>query len=326
MLLNTEFLSALGHRIAYRDAMPTLTVTHEAPLELIRQHPSLAVELVRATLGIPLPEDLEARLGPTDLNNVVPAQFTADSVITLHDPGTGEPVLVVIIEPQGRADFDKQYSWPAYVTNVRRAAKCPRAVLVVICPDPAEGEKCRQVIATGHPGFDLWPIVIDPLHAPSTEGAGPWLLIFDACLGVVEMGTEPGASRILSAVHDAGSSDADRKRLITLILKAAPAAARQILEDLMATTEWKSDFVESFVNVGLEQGLEQGRELGRAQGIAEGAMRAKADDVLKILDARQLKPTKDQRGQVTAATDLAQLDLWFDRALTAATATEVFAD
>jgi hypothetical protein len=310
--------------------MPTLTVAHEAPLELIRQHPSLAADLVRSTLSIPLPDNLEARLGPTDLNNVVPAQFTADSVITLHDPGTGEPVLVVIIEPQGRADFDKQYSWPAYVTNVRRAAKCPRVVLIVICPDPAEGEKCRRVITTGHPGFDLWPIVIDPLHAPSTEDASPWLVIFDACLGVLDAGTEPGARRILNAVHDSGTSAADRKRLVTLILKAAPAAARQILEDLMATTEWKSDFVESFVNVGieqgLEQGLEQGRELGRAEGIAEGAMRAKADDVLKILDARQLKPTKDQRGQVTAATDLAQLDRWFDRALTAATAAEVFAD
>ena len=302
--------------------MPTLTVTHEAPLELIRQHPSLALELVRATLNVPLPEGLEARLGPTDLNNVVPAEFTADSVVTLHDPGTGEPVLVVIIEPQGRADVDKQYSWPAYVTNVRRAAKCPRAVLVVICPDPAEGENCRKGIPTGHPGFDLLPIVIDPLHAPDPEDGSPWLLIFDACLGVLEMATEPGARRVLNAVHDSATSAADRERLITLILKAAPAAARQILEDLMATTEWKSDFVESFVNVGMEKGLEQGRE----QGIVEGAIRAKAEDILKILDARHLKPTKDQRGQVNAATDLAQLDRWFDRALIAATAAEVFAD
>jgi hypothetical protein len=89
----------------------------------------------------------------------------------------------------------------------------------------------------------------------------------------------------------------------------------------MATTEWKSDFVESFVNVGIEKGLEQGRELG----IVEGTIRAKAEDILKILDARHLKPTKDQRGQVNAATDLAQLDRWFDRALTAANAAEVFA-
>jgi len=298
--------------------MPTLTVTHEAPLELIRQHPSLALELVRAALNVPLPEGLEARLGPTDLNNVVPAEFTADSVVTLHDPGTGEPVLVVIIEPQGRADVDKQYSWPAYVTNVRRAAKCPRAVLVVICPDPVEGEKCRKGIPTGHPGFDLSPIVIDSLHAPNPEGGSAWLLIFDACLGALEMGTEPGARRVLNAVHDSATSAADRERLITLILRAAPAAARQILEDLMATTEWKSDFVESFVNVGIEK--------GREQGIVEGAIRAKAEAILKILDARHLKPTKDQRGQVNAATDLAQLDRWFDRALIAATAAEVFAD
>jgi hypothetical protein len=94
----------------------------------------------------------------------------------------------------------------------------------------------------------------------------------------------------------------------------------------MATTEWKSDFVESFVNVGIEKGLEQGLEQGRELGIVEGTIRARAEGVLKILDARQLKPTKGQRGQVTAATDLAKLDRWFDRALTAATAAEVFAD
>jgi hypothetical protein len=307
-----------GDPVAYRDAMPTLTVTHEAPLELIRQHPALAVELVRATIGLPLPAGLEARLGPTDLNDVIPAQYTADSVVTLHDQATGEPFMVVIVEPQGRADADKQYSWPAYVTNVRRAAKCPRAVLLVICPDPVEAEKCRKGISTGHPGFDLWPIVIDPQHAPSTEGASPWLVVFDACLGVLDMGTDSGARRVLDAVHDVGASAADRRRLVTLILETAPAAARQILEDLMATTEWKNDFVESFVNVGIEKGREEGR--------AEGAMRAKAEDILKILDARYLQPTKAQREQVNAATDVAQLDRWFDRALTAATAAEVFTD
>lgn len=310
MLPSSQFRYELQYRLAYRDGMPTLTATHEAPLELVRQHPSLAIELVRATLNVPLPDNLEARLGPTDLNYVVPAQFTADSVITLHDPVTGEPVLVVIVEPQGREDFDKQYSWPAYVTNVRRAAKCPQAVLVVICPDPIEGEKCRQSIHTGHPGFNLSPIVIDPQHAPNPEGASPWLVIFDACLGALNIDAEPVARRILDAVHDSGASSADRTRVVTLILKAAPAAARQILEELMATAEWKSDFVESFVNVGIEQ----------------GAIRSRAEDILKVLDARNLKPTSVQRELVSTASDLAGLDRWFDRALTAATADEVFAD
>jgi hypothetical protein len=66
--------------------MPTLTVTHEAPLELIRQHPRLAVDLVQAMTSVSVPTDARVRLGPTDANSVVPAQFTADSVVIVDDP------------------------------------------------------------------------------------------------------------------------------------------------------------------------------------------------------------------------------------------------
>lgn len=62
------------------------------------------------------------------------------------------------------------------------------------------------------------------------------------------------------------------------------------------------------------------------QGIAEGEAKGKAEAVLKLLDARGLAPTDEQRQQVTASTDPAQLDRWFDRAITARTAAEVFAD
>lgn len=62
------------------------------------------------------------------------------------------------------------------------------------------------------------------------------------------------------------------------------------------------------------------------QGIAEGEAKGKAEAVLKLLDARGLAPTDEQRRQVTASTDAAHLDLWFDRAITASTAAEVFAD
>ena len=62
------------------------------------------------------------------------------------------------------------------------------------------------------------------------------------------------------------------------------------------------------------------------QGIAEGEAKGKAEAVLKLLDARGLAPTSEQRRQVASSTDTAQLDLWFDRAITASTAAEVFAD
>ena len=57
-----------------------------------------------------------------------------------------------------------------------------------------------------------------------------------------------------------------------------------------------------------------------------GVRREHGRAVLKLLDARQLAPTTEQRQQVTSCTDAVQLDLWFDRAITAGTAAEVFAD
>jgi hypothetical protein len=100
--------------------MPTLTVAHEAPLELIRQHPDLAVDLVRAMTSVPVPAGGHARLGPTDASSLVPAQFTADSVVIVDDPGSGLPALVIVVEPQGRDDKTKAYAWPAYLANVNR--------------------------------------------------------------------------------------------------------------------------------------------------------------------------------------------------------------
>jgi hypothetical protein len=166
----------------------------------------------------------------------------------------------------------------------------------------------------GHPGLELRPIVIDPEHAPGDEGANPYLLLFLACLPALDMEDPNIARRVLEAIRDTGASIAERKTLTTIILVRASESARRLLEGLMSTMEWKSDFIESFV----EQGLEQGRE----QGLA----RAKREDVLKALDLRRLQPTKEQRARVDASADLAQLDLWFERSLNATTAAEVFTD
>ena len=117
------------------------SVTHEAPIELIRQHPGLAVELLQAMSDVDLPSDIAVSLGPTDLSEVVPVKFLADAVVIVADKATGEPALVIIIEPQGRDDSTKEFSWPVYVTVTRRHLQCQRAFLLVICPDPAEAEK-----------------------------------------------------------------------------------------------------------------------------------------------------------------------------------------
>src|ERR1700674_2214618 len=121
--------------------MPSMT--HEGPLDLVRQHPEIAMDLLQDTPGITLPGRATVTLAPTDMSAVVPVQYLADMVVLITDAATGEPALAVIIEPQLRDSDTKHYSWPVYVTTARRIAKCPAAVLVVLCPDPAEADKCR---------------------------------------------------------------------------------------------------------------------------------------------------------------------------------------
>jgi hypothetical protein len=54
------------------------SVTHEAPIELIRQHPDLAVELLRAMSDVDLLAEIAASLGPTDLKaSQMPARAPA---------------------------------------------------------------------------------------------------------------------------------------------------------------------------------------------------------------------------------------------------------
>ena len=44
------------------------------------------------------------------------------------------------------------------------------------------------------------------------------------------------------------------------------------------------------------------------------------------MDVRGLRPSKEQRAKVTATAGLAKLEMWFERALTATTAADVFED
>jgi hypothetical protein len=300
------------------------SVTHEAPIELIRQHPDLAVELLQAMSDVDLPSEIAVSLGPTDLSEVVPVKFLADAVVIVADKATGEPALVIIIEPQGRDDPTKEFSWPVYLTVVRRHLRCQRAFLLVICPDPDEAKKCRRVISTGHPGFDLAPEVIDPLNAPGVGSASPYLAIFAAYMGAMNLEGDQGARAFLTAVRESGASAADRKRLSTIMLNLASDAARRRLETMMTTVEWKSDFIEGFVQEGLQKGMQQGLQKGMQQGLQKGEVKAKSEDVLKVIDSRAINVTAEEREQVASCTDIAQLDEWFDSALTAETAADIF--
>ncbi len=63
-------------------------------------------------------------------------------------------------------------------------------------------------------------------------------------------------------------------------------------------------------------------ERGRAEGEARGEAKGKADALLQILAARGLEISHDARARVLACQDLARLDAWLTRALTATSVAE----
>jgi hypothetical protein len=103
------------------------------------------VELLRHVGIFALPAEVTAVLGSEDMSDVTPRsngrdkrkpkpqKYTADSVVIVADAVSGERLIAVVVEPQGRASDDKDQSWPVYATTARKANKCPRAVLVVAC-------------------------------------------------------------------------------------------------------------------------------------------------------------------------------------------------
>ncbi|MFC6011679.1 hypothetical protein [Nocardia lasii] len=71
---------------------------------------------------------------------------------------------------------------------------------------------------------------------------------------------------------------------------------------------------------GRAQGVEQGLELGLEQGRAEQA----AHSILVVLTGRGIELSASQRAELTATTDLDQLDNWLVQALTVTCAADLF--
>ena len=298
------------------------SIVHETPMELIRQYPPLVLDLLRAVSDLKLGCGVRVRLVPADASVVVPAQYLADGVVLAEDEH-GNPLLAIIIEPQGRDAVTKEYSWPVYVCSIRKQHKCD-ALLLVICWNPGEVEACRQTIRTGHPGFDLSPVVAHPGNTldGGASDPGPYLVLFAGYIGAIDLDSDDGQRVVLEAARQV--PDTHRDTCITLILAVASEAARRAMEAKMATPAYRSDFIESFKAEGKAEGRAEGKAEGRAEGKAEGRAETLVSVIMKTLEARGIRVDSKRAEQVRACADLNQLSEWFDSALTADTADDVF--
>jgi hypothetical protein len=134
--------------------MPSME--HEVYLDLFKNRPSLAAEILVEALGVSLPPYTKARLASTDLTEIQPAEYRADAVVVLLDGDI--PVLVIIVEVQLAVDPRKLLTWPAYVVNSRVYHGCSSALLIV-ATDSAVARWCAEPIEIG-PGFVQYPAVL----------------------------------------------------------------------------------------------------------------------------------------------------------------------
>jgi hypothetical protein len=281
--------------------MPSMA--HEILVDLFKNRPSLAAEILAEVLGVSLPPYAQARLASIDLNEIQPAEYRADAVVVLLNGDI--PIRVIIVEVQLAVDPGKRFSWPAYVIISRAVHRCP-ADLLVVAPDPGVAEWCAEPIEIGVPGFVLRPpvlhraavpVVMDPEEAARRPELG---VLSVMAHGDTDQGA-PIAAAVLPAIRDL---DNDRAKLYyDLVYNSLNETARRSLEAMMKGYEYQSDFARKYV----------------AQGRAEG----RAEDLLTVLRVRGIVVPDAVRERILAEKDPERLKSWLEKAVTSASAVEV---
>ena len=285
--------------------MPSMA--HEILVDLFKNRPSLAAEMLVEALDVSLPPYTQARLVATDLTEIQPAEYRADVVVVLLDRDI--PVRVLIVEVQLAVDPRKRLSWPAYVTVSRAIHGCP-ADLLVVTNDPNVAAWCAEPIEIGAAGFVLRPAVLRrdavPVVTDLADAARrPELGVLSAMAhGETERGATIAAA-VLPAIREL---DDDRTRLYyDLVYNSLNAAARRALEAMMKGYEYQTDFAKKYV----AQGLTQGR--------TEEAARA----LLTVLRVRGFAVPDAVRERILDQKDPERLERWLEKAVVAASVAAV---
>lgn len=282
------------------------SVEHEAVVELLHHNPQLA-GLLLASAGVEVPSGATAAIVDSNLSARKPVALAAEAVTLLTAPGRK---LAVVTEVQKyRPKRSKRRAWPAYVSIAQVEYDCD-AMLVVIALRPDTARASRRLIRTGHPGFNLAPIVIGPDNTPGTGSPGASESDAEpAMLSVLTGGLDlTDATTRVAVLRAVARADPQRRAAYTrLIHGLASAQVRQALEELM-----KMVFRDEFVDGLLDQGRTEGRTEGQAQML------------LRVLAARGFTVPAKVHDQVMSCTDSAQLETWADRTVTAETLRDVF--
>jgi hypothetical protein len=307
----------------------SLSIEHQAPLEICDQHPTLVASLLEKILGEPLPAFDELRMQSADFTQTVAKEFRADRALIFLK--TGKPVLAVIVEVQRKRDERKRRSWPAYTAGLFSQVGCP-TYLLVIALNAATARWAGQPIANFQPGSRFVPLVVARANIPKVSSlieahANLPLALLSAVLHVRDEGGEYVAYYAVRALYEAspepdridrtiwmlgllgGIVGAEKFKKIERLIMIEPAT--RIVPKLQVIRDRVAEQVEKRYTKRIEEQY--------SRGLAEGEAKA----LMTLLSARGFRLTAAQRQRVMTCTDPSRIETWIERATTAQSATEV---
>jgi hypothetical protein len=284
---------------------------HEASVEILQNEPELVLTLLKETgVHLQLGPGVAWTRGDTNLTDRDAGDededirgLFADNVFVFE--ADGRRVAVVAEVQTDPPNEDRRLSWPAYLANARRQHRCDTLLLVfAIKQETARG--CVKAIRTGHPGWDLVPLVSGIGRTPGIPPEGgrfaAELVLLRIITRELALDTHDARMFALSALRSATPERI--RRYSKYIKKLAPPQARPHLETLMKTV-----LKDAFVDGWFDQGrLEEARE-----------------NVLQLLEEK-FTLSEAIRKRVEECADLTKVKTWFTRAISAKSISEVFAD
>lgn len=302
--------------------MPSLE--HDGVVGLFRDNPPFALRILDEWFHLPIPNHARVRVADSALNQMLPIEFRADLVLDVLDAG-GNFVLAIVLESQRDIKARKLYSWPVYVTVSRAERECP-VILMVVAVDQDVATWAEQMIDLGVGRGTIQPLVLGPRTIPAiTDEHVARSDTALALLSGMTHGNETNGEDVLRATL-AGIKQLDNELAVVyfqvlwnvLRTPMQNALTRLAMEEqsLQDPTGATAKFLEEFRVVV--------SRLATEKGFLDGEAKTLRDNILRLARRRNITLDDHQQARIHACADRETLDRWFDNAVDASSADDIF--
>ncbi|WP_216588805.1 hypothetical protein [Streptomyces brasiliscabiei] len=284
---------------------------HEALHRIFQKDPALLTRTLQQVLDVPFPEPREFAAMNIDLTEIKPVERRVDTLMRAEaDEGT----YLLVVESQGKQDDDKRRSWPYYLSYLYAKYHC-EPVLIVTTQSSATARWAAEPIhlgVRGRPSLTVRPLVLGPDNVPlvadEAEAARDVAL---AVFSAITHGKGRNAAAILEPLAAVLKDEDPESAMVFAELVESglvDTQAKKLWKELMVPVNY---FFKNPVAVAMR---EEVRVEERVAGI------------LRILDRRHIEVPESVRERVSNCTDPDLLQLWWDRAIVATDAAQMFDD